>query len=68
LLAALIAGRSPVAEMMRRRMRFWLNVCLLIGIVTVALGSLLRTFPRTLKVDAPGPSTLVAPANNAPAE
>jgi uncharacterized membrane protein len=68
LLAALVAGRSPVAEMMRQRMRFWLNVCLLIGIVTVALGSLLRTYPRTLKVDAPGPSTLVAPANNAPAE
>jgi hypothetical protein len=49
-------------------MRYWLNVCLLIGIVTVALGSLLRTYPRTLKVDAPGPSTLVAPANNAPAQ
>src|SRR5687768_14139656 len=25
LLAALVAGRSPVAEMMRQRMRFWLS-------------------------------------------
>jgi uncharacterized membrane protein len=68
LLAALVAGRSPVAEMMRQRMRFWLNVCLLVGIVTVVLGSVLRTYPHTPKVDAPGPSTLVAPATNAPAE
>jgi uncharacterized membrane protein len=68
LLAALVAGRSPVAEMMRQRMRFWLNVCLLVGIVTIVLGSVLRTYPHTPKVDAPGPSTLVAPATNAAAE
>jgi uncharacterized membrane protein len=68
LLAALLAGRSPVAEVMRQRMRFWLNMCLLLGIITVALGSVLRTYPHTPKVDAPGPSTLVAPTTNTPAE
>jgi uncharacterized membrane protein len=68
LLAALVAGRSPVAEMMRQRMRFWLNVCLLVGIVTVVLGSVLRTYPHNPKVDAPGPSIIVAPATNAPAQ
>jgi uncharacterized membrane protein len=67
LLAALIAGRSPAAESIRQRMRFWLNVALLLGIVTVALGSVLRTYPRSPKVDAPGPSVIVAPAMNAPA-
>ena len=64
LLAALLAGRSPAAETLRQRMRFWLNVCLLLGIVTVVLGSVLRTYPRIPKVDAPGPPRLVAPANS----
>jgi uncharacterized membrane protein len=59
LLAALVAGRSPAAETLRQRMRFWLNVALLLGIVTVALGSVLRTYPRTPKIDAPGPSVIV---------
>jgi uncharacterized membrane protein len=63
LLAALLAGRSPAAQSLRRRMRLWLNVCLILGIATVALGSVLRSFPRTPKVDAPGPERLVAPAN-----
>jgi uncharacterized membrane protein len=67
LLAALVAGRSPAAATIRQRMRFWLNVALLLGIITVALGSVLRTYPRTPKVDAPGPSVIVAPATNAPA-
>jgi uncharacterized membrane protein len=62
LLAALVAGRSSAAETLRQRFRFWLNVCLLLGFITVALGSVLRTYPHTPKVDAPGPSTLVAPA------
>jgi uncharacterized membrane protein len=63
LLAALIAGRSPAAATLRQRMRFWLNVALLLGIVTISLGSVLRTYPRTPKVDAPGPSVIVAPPN-----
>jgi uncharacterized membrane protein len=67
LLAALIAGRTPAAETLRQRMRFWLNVALLLGIVTIALGGVLRTYPRTPKVNAPGPSVIVAPATNAPA-
>jgi uncharacterized membrane protein len=68
LLAALVAGRSPVAETMRPRMRFWLNVCLFLGVITVVLGSVLRTYPRTPKVDAQVPATLIAPANSASAE
>ena len=68
ILAALAAGRSPVAETMRPRMRFWLNVCLFLGVITVVLGSVLRTYPRTPKVDAQVPATLIAPANSASAE
>jgi uncharacterized membrane protein len=60
-LAALLAGRSAAAVALRQKVRFWLTFCLILSIITVALGSVLRTYPRTLKVDAaPGP-TLIAP-------
>jgi hypothetical protein len=62
-LAAILAGRSAAAERLRRNMRAWLNVCLILGIITVVFGSVLRTFPRTLKVDAPGAPQLIAPAD-----
>jgi uncharacterized membrane protein len=61
LLAALIAGRSPAAQTVRQRIGFWLNVALLLGVVTVALGSVLRSYPHTLKAAAPDPAVL-APA------
>ena len=49
-------------------MRLWLNVCLILGVVTVILGSVLRSYPHVPKVDASGPPVLIAPSNNAPAE
>jgi len=61
--AAMLAGRSTAAQKLRQNMRLWLNLCLLLGIITVVFGSVLRTFPRPLKVDAAGPPQLVAPAN-----
>jgi uncharacterized membrane protein len=62
--AALIAGRSPLAQKLRQRWMVWLNVCLLLGIITVALGSVLRTYPRPLKVDGPAAPTIIAPQIN----
>jgi uncharacterized membrane protein len=59
--AALVAGRSPAAQSLRRKLRFWLTLCLIIGILTAALGSVLRTFPRTPKLDAPPDRTTIAP-------
>jgi uncharacterized membrane protein len=61
-LASLLAGRSAAANQLRQRMKFWLSVCLIVGIVTVILGSVLRSYPHTPKALA-GP-TLVAPATN----
>jgi uncharacterized membrane protein len=60
-LASLIAGRSPAADQLRQRMKFWLGVCLLTGILVVILGSVLRSYPHTPKTLA-GPA-LVAPDN-----
>ena len=64
LFAALLAGRTSLAESLRQNWRFWLNTCLAIGILTVILGSFLRTYPRTLKIENAGPPQLVAPANS----
>jgi uncharacterized membrane protein len=60
-LAALLAGRSNAAQKLRKNMRFWLTFCLILGILTIALGSVLRTYPRTPKVDASPAPTLIAP-------
>jgi len=62
-LAALLAGRSAAADAFRQKWRFWLNVCLLIGVVTVVLGSILRTYPVVLKLDAANLPELIAPLN-----
>jgi uncharacterized membrane protein len=67
-LAAVLAGRSPAAETLRGRMRLWLNVCLLLGVAAVVLGSVLRTYPHVRKIDATDPPVLIAPSNTAPAE
>ena len=61
--AAILAGRSAAAEKLRQNMRLWLNVCLVLGIITVVFGSVLRTFPHNPKVDAPNGPQLIAPAN-----
>jgi uncharacterized membrane protein len=60
-LAAVLAGRSGLADRLRANMKFWLSVCAIAGIVTVLIGSVMRTYPRTEKPTA-GP-TLVAPIN-----
>ena len=68
LLAALLAGRTAAAETLRQKMRIWLGICLVLGILTVVLGSVLRSYPHNPKVDAAGPPTLVAPSNPSPTE
>jgi uncharacterized membrane protein len=61
-LASLLAGRSALADQLRERMKFWLGVCLLIGMLAVVIGSVLRSYPHTPRTLA-GP-TLVAPGTN----
>jgi uncharacterized membrane protein len=59
--AAVVAGRSPLAQKFRQQWRLWLNVCLVLAVLIVALGAVLRTYPRPLKLDAPAAPTLIAP-------
>jgi uncharacterized membrane protein len=67
-LAALVAGRTAAAETIRQKMRFWLGICVAIGVLTVALGSVLRTFPHNAKVDAVDAPVLIAPSDAASAD
>lgn len=51
LLAALLAGRTTVAEALRQKWRLWLTVCLILGLITVLLGSVMRSYPHNPKLD-----------------
>jgi uncharacterized membrane protein len=57
--AAILAGKTALAERFREKMRFWLTVTMLVGLVIVVIGSVMRSYPREPKAIA-GP-TLVAP-------
>jgi putative copper export protein len=60
-LAAVLAGKSGIAEQLRQKMKLWLGLCLITAVVVVALGSVLRTYPHNPKpLDGPA---LLAPAN-----
>jgi uncharacterized membrane protein len=63
LLAALLAGRTHAADSIRQNWRLWINVCLLLAVITVVIGSVLRTYPHNHKIDAAEQPTLIAPAN-----
>jgi len=65
-LAALLAGRTAAADAIRQKWRLWLNVCLALGISTVVLGSVLRTFPHVRKADAGTTPQQVAPVDVPP--
>lgn len=67
-LASLLAGRSAAAEALRDKMRSWLGVALALGILTVVLGGVLRSYPHTPNIDAAGPPALSAPSNTPPTE
>jgi uncharacterized membrane protein len=62
-LAALLAGRTNAADAIRQNWRLWLSVCLLLALITVIIGSVLRTYPHNHKVNAAETPKLVAPAN-----
>src|SRR5215211_7638515 len=63
LLSALLAGRTNAADAIRQKWRPWINVCLFLAVITVVIGSVLRTYPHNRKVDAVELPKLVAPAN-----
>ena len=63
LLAALLAGRTNAADAIRQKWGLWINVCLLLALLTVVIGSVLRSFPHDPKAGAAEPPKLVAPAN-----
>ncbi|MCC7476538.1 MAG: hypothetical protein IT425_14195 [Pirellulales bacterium] len=65
LLAALLAGRSSLADLMRARWPKWITVVLVVALIPVLMGSVLRTYPRTRKVEPTSAPVLMAPTNHA---
>jgi uncharacterized membrane protein len=60
--AAILAGKTALAESFREKMTSWLKLTLAIGIVIVLVGGVMRMYPRVPKdVEGGGPA-LIAPA------
>jgi uncharacterized membrane protein len=63
LLAALLAGRTSAADALRQKWRMWLGICLVVSLITIVLGSMLRTMHLSHKTHSSEPPQLMAPAN-----
>lgn len=61
-IAALLAGKTALAEQLRQKMKLWLSVCLAAGVIVVILAGVLRTYPHIPK-PLEGPR-LIAPSDN----
>jgi hypothetical protein len=59
-LAAILAGKSAAGARFRKNFRYWMGVCLLLGVVVIALGSVLRSIPHVPKMEEP---KLIVPLN-----
>jgi uncharacterized membrane protein len=55
--AALLSGRTGLAKRVQAKRIFWLNICLLLGLVMVLMGGYMRFVQRTLK--APKTTSMV---------
>jgi len=60
-LAAILAGKTALAESFREKMPMWLKVTMAVGLVVVVIGSVMRSYPREPK-PIEGPA-IVAPSN-----
>jgi uncharacterized membrane protein len=60
-LAAIMAGKTPLADSFRQSMPKWLKVAMFVGILVVLIGGVMKTYPREPK-PVEGPAIL-APAN-----
>jgi hypothetical protein len=60
--AAILAGKTALAESFREKMPTWLKVTMCVGLLIVIVGGVMRSYPRTPKPTAGGPA-LVAPSN-----
>ncbi len=53
-LAAILAGRTQLAEQLRHSFRTWINICVLLSVVVVLLASTVRFYKHTPRSDASG--------------
>jgi uncharacterized membrane protein len=65
-LASLLSGKTPAAENLRRHLRFWLNVNIVLAVLVVCLSGILRTADKIPKGAATEPAAQVDGGNGAP--
>ncbi len=64
MIASFLSGKTSVAEAMRRKLTFWLNVNILLAVLIVCLSGILRTAERIPKDQAPpAPAASENPGN-----
>jgi putative copper export protein len=51
--AAILAGRTAIADRMREKTMLWLNVALALSLAILIVGAVMRSYPRTPKGAAP---------------
>ncbi len=59
--AALLSGKSALAQKIEQKSTFWLNVCLVLALIMVLMGGYLRFVSRQLKSSPGATSTATAP-------
>jgi uncharacterized membrane protein len=59
--AAILAGKTALADRYRANMKSWLKITMFVGLIVVIIGGVMRSYPKTPKTEA-GPA-LIAPSN-----
>ncbi len=65
-LASLLSGKTPAADNLRRNLRFWLNVNIVLAVLVVCLSGILRTADKIPKAEADEPPAQTDAVNPAP--
>lgn len=63
-IAAVLAGRTSMADRFRHGMRGWLSISIAIGIAILVIAAIMRTVPHVPKSLAEGAPPLVAPQSD----
>ena len=61
MVASLLTAKSPASENVRRHLRFWLNLNIVLAVIVVMLSGVLRTAERIPK-ESPAPAVAAEPA------
>jgi len=68
MIASLLSGKTPAADNLRRNLKLWLNVNIVLAVLVVCISGILRTadrIPKQPAAESSGPATAADPAPEA---